>query len=157
MIMACPAISSYSFWTTSNIFYRMFPHMMKVCRGKGFWFSWNITDIGDSYTCHFIQKYIDHGLSGYLLIQFFELHLNYFLQDVSTYNDGVQGHRIMIFMKYFGNWWKLDLVIFIINRAICLVWLSLHLKYFLQDVSKHNDGVQGHRILIFMKYYGTGW
>ena len=155
--MACPAISSYSFWTTSKIFYKMFLHMMKLCRAKGFWFSWNITEIGDRYTWSYYSEICRSWLVRLSPRTVFELHVNCFLHDVSTHNDGVQGHRILIFVKYFGNWWKLDLVIFIRNRAIWLVWLSLHLKYFLQDVSTHNDGVQGHRILIFMKYYGTGW
>ena len=27
------------------------------------------------------------------------------LQDISTHDKGVQGQRILIFLKYYGNWW----------------------------------------------------
>ena len=52
-----------------------------------------------------------HGLSGYLLLQFWSCSFNIF-QDVYTHNGGVHVHRILIFLKYSQNDRQLDLVIF---------------------------------------------
>ena len=47
-----------------------------------------------------------HGLSGYLLLQFWSYSFNV-LQDVYTHNGGVHVHRILIYIKYLimtGSW-----------------------------------------------------
>ena len=57
-----------------------------------------------------------HGLSGYLLLQFWSYSFN-ILQDVYTHNGGVHVHRIVIFCKYSQNDRQLDLVIFFVLAA----------------------------------------
>jgi hypothetical protein len=47
-----------------------------------------------------------HGLSGYLLLQFWSYSFN-ILYDVYTHYEGVHVHRILIFIKYLkmtGSW-----------------------------------------------------
>ena len=66
-----------------------------------------------------------HGLSGYLLLQFWSYSFN-ILQDVYTHNGGVHIHRILIFFKYSQNDRQLGLVILFVRPDIdtWFVWLS---------------------------------
>ena len=80
------------------------------------------------------QKYMEHGLSGGYLLEQFLYYIWKFLQDVSTYDEGVQGQRILIFIKYYRNWWKKNFVNFSVLRNIwimaCLAISSWRAKEF---------------------------
>ena len=102
-----------------------------------------------------------HGLSGYLLLQFWSYSFN-IVQDFYTHNGGVHVHRILIFIKYSQNDRQLDLVILFVRPDIqmqihglsgylLLQFWSYSFNIF-QDVYTHNGGVHVHRILIFLKY-----
>ena len=68
------------------------------------------------YPCPSIRIQI-HGLSGYLLLQFWSYSFNIF-QNVYTHNGGVHIHRILIFIKYSQNNRQLDLVILFVRPDI---------------------------------------
>ena len=63
-----------------------------------------------SFVCSSVRIQI-HGLSGYLLLQFWGYSFN-ILYDVYTHIGGVHVHRILIFFKYSQNDRQLHLVIF---------------------------------------------
>ena len=89
------ATSSYSFGATALIFCRMFIHIMEVCMPTGF--SSNIHNMTGSWTqsfCSSVRIQI-HGLSGYLLLQFWSYSFN-ILYDVYTHNGGVHVHSILM-------------------------------------------------------------
>ena len=94
--MVCPAISSYSFGATALIFCRVFIHIMEVCMSTGFCFSTNILKITGSWTqsfCSSVRIQI-HGLSGYLLLQFWSYSFN-ILYNVYTHNGGQLVHNFL--------------------------------------------------------------
>ena len=68
------------------------------------------------YPCPSVRIQI-HGLSSYLLLQFWSYSFN-ILQDVYTHNGGVHIHRISIFIKYSQNDRQLDLVILFVRPHI---------------------------------------
>ena len=71
-------------------------------------FTSNILKMTGSWTqssCSSVRIQI-HGLSGYLLLQFWSYSFN-ISYDVYTHNGGVHVHRILIFIKYLimtGSW-----------------------------------------------------
>ena len=101
-----------------------------------------------------------HGLSGYLLLQFWSYSFN-IVQDVYTRNGGVHVHRILIFFKYSQNDRQLDFFSYQLHkgnmvcpvnpsssfRASALIFFRMFIVLY-----THNGGVHVHGILIFIKY-----
>ena len=101
-----------------------------------------------------------HGLSGYLLLQFWSYSFN-ILHDVYTHYGGVHVHRILIFITYLimtGSWTSFPSYQLHNGNMVCPANSSYSFRAtdysfnILQDVYTHNLGVHVHRILIFIKY-----
>ena len=105
------------------------------------------------YPCSSIRSSVRiqiHGLSGYLLLQFWSYSFN-ILYDVYTHNGDVHVHRILIFFKYSQNDRQFFSYQLHKGNMVCPA-NSSYSFIILQDVYTHNGGVHVHRVLVFIKY-----